>query len=988
MIKNITRLFLNLFLLLFVKVIFSQTLVATYPMPNATAYNTFWGVTQRNDTLWIGSDSEGKLYKVTKTGVIVDSLTTPFAFNHGLAYDGSGFWLAEDFRSNGGRIYKINSAGQRIDSIITGSWAQGIGGIALDGNNLWVATYYPDFTTYPFAYAYKISLTTKAIVDTIPLRGKQVQGIAVKGDTLFYVTDNFQSDPERIYAYRKAAGDTLFSFAVPDPDGDCDPHGLYWDGQNMWLVAQRIGNNVNVYRSLYKYIITGQGSPQITTSAANINFGNVIIGQTGNQPLTINNVGTAKLIISNFTMTNPRFSITPNVVPDTINPGSSKNYTLGFTPNVFDTTSGELKITSNDFAQQVKIVTLKGKGVENGSFINVSSNNFQYNARRINSLSGYTFDIANRGTQPLVISNITFSGQRFRLDNTNVAFPITIDTQRTRTLRIWFNPDAVSSFSDSAVIVSNAVNPQAGKISLSGSGVNNPTLLGDIMWEGNYPDNPRTSFQDVQPVSIKQITDVNGDGVNDIIAGTENYLTICFNGNSSGNADTLWKFNSFINSSNAGSVSWEDAMQTIPDINNDGVEDVIIGCDGGNENVYALSGKNGQVIWEYGLPATFSDGDVYGLRADKDFNGDGKKDVLASLSGSGQGNGRHAAVCLNGINGQVIFYTDQNTYFTHDITTTEFGGAIGVGGDGSGYEVRGLSPTGSIAWTYPISGALNAVWNMKEFPDVNSNNQSEVIGFYGFNSGVFCISSVTGAQVWSTSFGNGNNGKILKLDDKDNDGYADLTMSGPQVLYRLDSRNGTTLWSNPLGSSYLRGIDDIGDVNADSVHDIAVMTQLPGKLVIADGKTGTTLFQYVFGTSLNERGDRCSALNSIDGNASKEIIGSSRDGRIKCFSGGPVQPIGITNNNNNIPDKFALYQNYPNPFNPSTTISFDVPRLSDVSVKVFDILGREVALLINGKFNSGKYSASWNGENASSGVYFYEIKTVDYREVKKMMLVK
>lgn len=983
--KKYINYFLLAFIVFSINLNFTQTLVAKYPLPNVSVYNSFWGVTQRNDTLWVGSDYNGKLYKVTKTGTITDSLSTPFNWNHGLAYDGTGFWIAEYYRTSGARIYKVNEAGVRIDSIITGSWAGGIGGIALNGNNLWFAVYYPDFPTYPYAYAYKVNLTSKAIVDTIPLRGKQVQGIAVKGDTILYVNDNFQGDPERIYAYRKAAGDTLFSFAVPDPSGNCDPRGIFWDGQNFWLLAKMIGNS---YRALYKYSFTGQGSPQITTSAANINFGNIIIGQTGNQPLIINNVGTAKLIISNFTMTNPRFSITPNAVPDTINPGSSKNYTLGFTPNVFDTTSGELRITSNDFAQQVKIVYFKGKGIENGSFINLSSNNFQYSTKRINSLSGYTFDITNRGSQPLVINSITFSGQRFRLDNTNVTFPVTIDTQRTRTLRIWFNPDAVSSFTDSAVINSNAVNLPAAKILLSGSGVNTPTLLGEMMWEGNYPSNPNTSTQDYQPISIKQISDVNGDGVNDVIVGTENYWTICFNGNSSGTADTLWKFNSYINSSNAGSVSWEDAMQTIPDINNDGIEDVVIGTDGGNENIYALSGKNGQVIWEYGLNATYFDGDAYGLRTDKDFNGDGKKDVLASLSGSGQGNGRHAAVCLNGLNGQVIFYTDQNTYFTHDITTTEFGGAIGVGGDGVNYEVRGLTPTGSIAWSYPISGTMNAVWSLKEIPDVNSNGQSEVVGFYGFNSGLFCISSATGSQVWATSFGSGNNGKILKLEDKDGDGYIDLTMSGPQVLYRLDSRNGTMLWSSPLGSSYLRGIDDIGDVNADSVHDIAVMTQQPGKLFIIDGKNGGTLFMYEFGTNIAQRGDRCSALNSIDGNASKEIIASSRDGRIKCFSGGPVQPIGITNNQNNIPGKFALYQNYPNPFNPTTTISFDVPRVSDVSIKVFDILGREVVQLINGKFNPGKYSASWNGENASSGAYFYEIKADGFRDVKKMILIK
>ena len=90
-----------LFLLTLTSSSIAQSLIASYPFPNINIYNSFWGITQRNDTFWIGSDYNGKFYKVTKTGIIVDSIATPFNFNHGLEWELNGFWLAEYYRNLG-----------------------------------------------------------------------------------------------------------------------------------------------------------------------------------------------------------------------------------------------------------------------------------------------------------------------------------------------------------------------------------------------------------------------------------------------------------------------------------------------------------------------------------------------------------------------------------------------------------------------------------------------------------------------------------------------------------------------------------------------------------------------------------------------------------------------------------------------------------------------------------------------------------------------
>ncbi|HEX9614886.1 MAG TPA: T9SS type A sorting domain-containing protein, partial [Bacteroidota bacterium] len=90
----------------------------------------------------------------------------------------------------------------------------------------------------------------------------------------------------------------------------------------------------------------------------------------------------------------------------------------------------------------------------------------------------------------------------------------------------------------------------------------------------------------------------------------------------------------------------------------------------------------------------------------------------------------------------------------------------------------------------------------------------------------------------------------------------------------------------------------------------------------------------------------------------------------------------------NRPSEFALEQNYPNPFNPATTIEFTVLNSGSVSLKVFDLLGREVAVLAQGQMSAGTYRATFSAENLTGGIYFYTLQTSDGSVTKKMTLLK
>ncbi len=100
------------------------------------------------------------------------------------------------------------------------------------------------------------------------------------------------------------------------------------------------------------------------------------------------------------------------------------------------------------------------------------------------------------------------------------------------------------------------------------------------------------------------------------------------------------------------------------------------------------------------------------------------------------------------------------------------------------------------------------------------------------------------------------------------------------------------------------------------------------------------------------------------------------------------QTSGIVNTSSNIPNKYLLSQNYPNPFNPATKINFSLPKNSFVTLKVFDLSGKEVANLVNENLSAGSYETDFNASDLTSGIYFYRLTTENFSETKKMILVK
>ncbi len=101
-----------------------------------------------------------------------------------------------------------------------------------------------------------------------------------------------------------------------------------------------------------------------------------------------------------------------------------------------------------------------------------------------------------------------------------------------------------------------------------------------------------------------------------------------------------------------------------------------------------------------------------------------------------------------------------------------------------------------------------------------------------------------------------------------------------------------------------------------------------------------------------------------------------------------VLPVSVSNISSLTPESFSIYQNYPNPFNPSTRIRFEIASGSDVRLSLYDVSGKSLGELFNGKLNAGVYEYEWNAGNLSSGVYFCRLEAAGFAKAIKMTLAK
>jgi len=248
--------------------------------------------------------------------------------------------------------------------------------------------------------------------------------------------------------------------------------------------------------------------------------------------------------------------------------------------------------------------------------------------------------------------------------------------------------------------------------------------------------------------------------------------------------------------------------------------------------------------------------------------------------------------------------------------------------------------------------------------------------------------SPSGDTIWKAVYdgGGGDIGYDIEVDSLGFVYVAGVTHSNDYVTLKYD-RNGNLLWSRVQPSELIPWNPTLKLDKYRNVY-MSYVSYRPGLYenyaVVKYNNDGVQQWIGEYnngGVSINIQYDM-----ALDKNANVFVTGKS--GGSMATVKFVQTPTVINQASNNYPEEFKLEQNYPNPFNPTTNLEFGISELGFVSLKVYDVLGIEVATLVNEKKNAGSYTVQWNAADYPSGIYFYKLEAGNFSQTNKMLLIK
>jgi hypothetical protein len=326
--------------------------------------------------------------------------------------------------------------------------------------------------------------------------------------------------------------------------------------------------------------------------------------------------------------------------------------------------------------------------------------------------------------------------------------------------------------------------------------------------------------------------------------------------------------------------------------------------------------------------------------------------------------------------------------------------------------------TFGVQSTYPTGQGVKSIIAA----DLNGDGDFDLVTLNSYSSDfTVLLNNGDGTFITDSSFYvSGTNKYEIISTDFDNDGYLDIAIStGPDLVW-IYNNDGNAIFS--LDSTYQVYFEPVSifsaDLNIDGNLDLVTANYQNDNISVllnyGDGTFGIDSSYAtgdgpgsIFAADMDGDGDLDLAnrnslsqdisihLNNGSAIFSPHLLYSLPDRALEIFSadldgdGSLNRYLTVTGPpGNKVPARFAMKQNYPNPFNPNTTIEFDLPKTSEVTLRVFNILGEEVATLLSASLLSGTYKVDWDASNLASGVYLYRLEAEGFVKTRKMILMR
>jgi hypothetical protein len=623
---------------------------------------------------------------------------------------------------------------------------------------------------------------------------------------------------------------------------------------------------------------------------------------------------------------------------------------------------------------------IAGSPVLTGPQISLSVDSMFFGDVRSGATTRQFIEIENTGDETLVVTEISLTNNIYFYTEPRDSLPISIEPQELKKVGIWFYPESETNYTSTISIFSNDAQQSLLSIPVTGLGFFKEWQIGEVLWLFNVE-----GVNDPGPKAISGIQDVTGDEIEDVIVCSEDHFVRCFNGNADGIGDLIWEYEILL-----GTVFLQNAIARIPDIDDDGYEDIIVGTGGDNKSVIALSGYSGQQIWKHQTTEFGDGGNIFQVDTKYDYNGDGLQDVLAAAGNDNENTGPKRVYCLDGKNGDSVWTCALDGPVFSVIGIEDFTGdgkpdvLAGTSNEteteGSFYAIDG--ETGDDKWHFVTQAS--SVWALGQIDDINENGTKDIIA--GLDNGqYFMVDPKTLFILKTSSIGSFKINRFVVIDDISRDFYKDVLVAhDDKRAIVIDGANAGYWINEPIDDQSL-AVDRIADISGDEQNDIIIGSSSGSNFVyFIETYTNEIIFEDNYETPV----DAIKSINDINNDLSMEIVAGGRNGKITCYSGGLDATVGISQHQ--IRQTSNLKHNsFPNPFTNETNLIVDMEQDDHIIIKIFDSRGRFVKEIQNGQLPAGRHNFKWNPAHSNSkGIYFYNITSSTAVVAGKLVLIR